>query len=276
MVRSALGRVAWVGRTASTVFGLALVMALVLGVASMAFGANGGNFILGSLNNTATALTRLTGNVNGAAVQVVNTNADANDTALNLSVQAGEAPMAVNSNKKVANLNADRLDDREASSFANGVGGKATDADKLDGMEPGQLPGTIASTVTIHDFPGIPFDLGTSAAGWKFVGDPATGIPTTSSERLVGAAAVPLGDPTATSITYDLCYRPSGGGTITPFTGGSSATLTPADVVYTATSSTAPGAGKWDVGFCVRSAVNDSRNAERVSWVNGWVMVVDE
>lgn len=100
MVRSALGRVAWVGRTASTVFGLALVMALVLGVASMAFGANGGNFILGSLNNTATALTRLTGNVNGAAVQVVNTNADANDTALNLSVQAGEAPMAVNSAKR--------------------------------------------------------------------------------------------------------------------------------------------------------------------------------
>ena len=101
------------------VFGLALVMALVLGVAGMAFGANGGNFILGKVNNAATAVTGLVGNVNGSAMQVVNNNADANDTALDLRVQAGEAPMRVNSPTKVANLNADRLDDREASSFAN-------------------------------------------------------------------------------------------------------------------------------------------------------------
>ena len=87
---------------------------------------------------------------------------------------------------------------------------------------------------------------------------------------------MPLGDPTATTINYDLCYRPSGGSTITPFNNGSSATLTPTDVVYTATSSVVPSAGTWDVGFCVRSAVNDSRNAERTSYVNGWVMVVNQ
>ena len=40
MVRNALSKVAWVGRTASMVFGLALVLALVFGVAAMAFGAN--------------------------------------------------------------------------------------------------------------------------------------------------------------------------------------------------------------------------------------------
>ena len=33
------------------------------------------------------------------------------------------------------NLNADRLDDREASSFADGVGGKATNAELLDGQD---------------------------------------------------------------------------------------------------------------------------------------------
>ena len=61
MVRSALSKVAWVGRTASMVFGLALVMALLFGVASTALGANGGNFILGKATNAATKVTGLIG-----------------------------------------------------------------------------------------------------------------------------------------------------------------------------------------------------------------------
>ncbi|MDP9438684.1 MAG: hypothetical protein M3P49_08060 [Actinomycetota bacterium] len=110
MLRNTASKVAWVGRTASMVFGLALVLALVMGVASMAFGANGSNFILGNLKNSATALTKLTGNVNGAAMQVVNNNTGTDDTALSLAVQAGEAPMTVNSSARVANLNADKID----------------------------------------------------------------------------------------------------------------------------------------------------------------------
>ncbi len=129
------GKVMWMARATTTVVGLAIMLALVLGVATTAFGANGNNFILGSLNNAATAITKLTGNVDGPAMQVVNNNADANDTALDLRVQAGEAPMRVNSATKVAKLNADRIDNREASSFANGVGGVATNADQLDGKD---------------------------------------------------------------------------------------------------------------------------------------------
>jgi hypothetical protein len=117
MIKTAAKKVAWVGRTASMVFGLALVMALVLGVASMAFGANGNPFLLGT-SNVATALTKLTGNVNGAAMQVANSNAEANDTALSLSVQAGEAPMRVNSPTKVANLNSDKVDGHDAPMWA--------------------------------------------------------------------------------------------------------------------------------------------------------------
>ncbi len=118
MLRSALSKVAWVGRTASMVFGLALVMALVLGVATSAMGANGQNFILGKLNNAATAVTGLVGNVDGgAALRVTNPNSGANDTALDLRVQAGEAPMRVNSAGKVANLNADTLDGKDSSAF---------------------------------------------------------------------------------------------------------------------------------------------------------------
>ncbi len=129
MFRSVAAKVAWVGRTAAMVFGLALVLGLVFGVASVALGANGGNFILGK-KNVATALTRLTGNVNGAAMQITNNNAGANDTALDLSVQPGEAPMKVNSGTKVANLNADTLD---------GVDSTEIDAKKLGGVFPEEI-----------------------------------------------------------------------------------------------------------------------------------------
>jgi hypothetical protein len=118
MLRNVGSKVVWMARATTTVVGLAIMLALVVGVASAAFGANGGNFILGSLNNTATALTRLVGNVNGSAMQVVNNNAGTDDSALSLSVQSGEAPMRVNSSKVVTNLNADKLDGQEASDLA--------------------------------------------------------------------------------------------------------------------------------------------------------------
>jgi hypothetical protein len=116
MLRTVAKQVVWVGRTASMVFGLALVMALIFGAVSVGLAANGNPFILGK-GNAATLLTKLTGNVNGATMQVVNSNAGADDTALNLSVQAGEAPMRVNSTNQVLNLNADLVDGRSASSF---------------------------------------------------------------------------------------------------------------------------------------------------------------
>jgi hypothetical protein len=54
-------------------------------------------------------------------LQVINNDAGTNDTALSLKVQAGEAPMRVNSDAKVANLNADEVDGKEASEI--GVNG---------------------------------------------------------------------------------------------------------------------------------------------------------
>jgi len=41
VLRNVASKVAWVGRTASMVFGLALVLALLFGVATMALGATG-------------------------------------------------------------------------------------------------------------------------------------------------------------------------------------------------------------------------------------------
>jgi hypothetical protein len=114
MLRSTASKVMWVGRATVFMVGLAVILALVLGVASAAFGANGQAWILGQ-NNVATAITKLAGaaGVNGPMLQLINNNADANDTALDLRVQSGESPMTVNSATKVANLNADRLDGKD-------------------------------------------------------------------------------------------------------------------------------------------------------------------
>ena len=80
-------------RGTATVVGLAVILALVVGVASTALGANGGNLVLGQ-NNVATALTKLTANVNGSTLQIANNNPGADDSALTLSVPDGEAPMS--------------------------------------------------------------------------------------------------------------------------------------------------------------------------------------
>jgi hypothetical protein len=94
MVRGILSKVAWVGRTASMVFGLTLVLALVLGVASMAFGVNGDFFKVGRAN-LASAVSTLSKSGAGPA--------------LSLKVGHGK-PLAVNSSTKVSKLNADMLD----------------------------------------------------------------------------------------------------------------------------------------------------------------------
>src|SRR5829696_1501742 len=113
MLRNAAKKVAWVGRTASMVFGLALVLALLFGVASMALGATGGNFLLGKANS-AGAISKLTANIANPALQLINTSTNAAATALNLQVASGKPPMTVNAAAGTAtNLSADKLDGKD-------------------------------------------------------------------------------------------------------------------------------------------------------------------
>ena len=117
MLRSALGKVAWVGRTVSMVFGLALVMALVIGAASTAWSATGGNFILGKANG-ASKVSKLTASVAGPALALVNQSTGAAATALNLNVASGKPPLKVNAAAGTAtNLSADELDGKDSSVF---------------------------------------------------------------------------------------------------------------------------------------------------------------
>jgi hypothetical protein len=94
----------WVGRTASKVFGLALVLALLFGAASMALGANRDFFKVGK-KNVASATSTLVRHGVGLA----------------LSLQADDGPpLKTNSRYKVANLNADKVDGQEGPMWAVG------------------------------------------------------------------------------------------------------------------------------------------------------------
>jgi hypothetical protein len=149
MIKSALGKVMWLGRATVFVVGLAVILALVVGVASTALGANGGNFILGSLNNTATAITKLTGTVGGGpALQVSNPSTATGSTALDLQVATGKAPMKVNRTTKVTNLNADKVDGKDAPLWAviNANGTIARSFGVTSIQKVGGFPGTYVVT----------------------------------------------------------------------------------------------------------------------------------
>jgi hypothetical protein len=90
------------------VVGLAIMLALVLGVASTALARTGvGTTLdLGKIN-TVDAVSKLVGSVTGPGLKVDNNSTEASATALDLQVEPGRAPMKVNSDRRVANLNAD-------------------------------------------------------------------------------------------------------------------------------------------------------------------------
>ncbi len=106
MLRSTVSKAMWVGRTAAAVFGLALVLALIFGVASMAFGANGDFFKVGN-TNVASATSTLVRHGVGPV--------------LNLQADDGP-PLKTNSRYKVVNLNADTLDGRDSDGLVQGRG----------------------------------------------------------------------------------------------------------------------------------------------------------
>jgi len=125
MTRNIFGKVMWVGRATVFLVGLAVMLALVMGVATMAFAANGNNFVLGVLTNSASAVTKLTGNVAGKeTLQVSNPNTAAGSTALSLNVAPQKTPMKVNSQAKVTNLNADKLDGLDSTALQKRVSGE--------------------------------------------------------------------------------------------------------------------------------------------------------
>ena len=119
------------------------LLALFISLGGASFAATGGNFVLGQ-SNTATSGSTLTANVPGKeTLTLKNTNTSTSSTALNLNVAAGRPPFTTNSAIKVANLNADKLDGLDATSFL-GVGDTAANSNLLDGLDSTDFLGVAA------------------------------------------------------------------------------------------------------------------------------------
>ena len=118
MVRSVFGKVMWVGRATVFLVGLAVILALIFGVATAAFAAlskPGDPFKLGVVNEI-DRLTTLVGAKAGALLKVDN---NGTGPALQLEARAGKPPLVVKANSGTAtNLSADRLDGMDASELA--------------------------------------------------------------------------------------------------------------------------------------------------------------
>jgi hypothetical protein len=276
MLRTVAKKVAWVGRTASMVFGLALVMALVFGVATMALAAVPGDpFRLRQVDviNTASALA---GNVNNSMLRITNNSEGPSATALNLQVKPGKTPMKVNSQTRVANLNAalaGQADSAASAAFAS----NAANSDKLDGKDSSELPGTVVQTKAITGNTSDAETFGTLV----FVTIPVTMTTTSSTQQLVGVVSAPLKtDTNIVVMNYGLCYRQAG--TTNPlvlFYGGNDtvqATVTTTTQTWTTAQTTVVGlAGSWDVGFCAQNSSNNLATLKGDGRASGWIEVVN-
>jgi hypothetical protein len=213
-----------------------------------------------------TALTKLASNAVGPALTVGTHSTDPEATPLSLDTNNGsQAPVQVDSEAKVTNLNSDKLDDFDSN----------------------ELPGTIAHVGTFAG-PVRGFTLGLRNASWYFAG-PTRTVTTTANQRLVGSAQAPLrladGTSEPRTFSYGLCYQQTDGEQIANFVGShpslnSFAEIDTAQRSYAAAASVVPGAGTWRVGFCVghdnRFKVDMEVPFATSESVSGWVQVVNQ
>ena len=175
MLSSVAAKAMAVGRFASAVFGLALVLALAAGVASVALAAVPGDpFELGRTNSINDALTKLSGSRDGGAMLSIDNNSSASASrALDLRVEAGKAPINVNADAgRAANLNSDLVDGRsfersDGTLFHEGTCIETSSRGPTDRNsaeddclgEGGRLP-TVAELQTFRNHPGADFEGG--------------------------------------------------------------------------------------------------------------------
>ena len=186
------------------VFGLALVLALLLGLATMALAAVPGDpFKLGQMNRINDAVSTLIGSNNGPMLAVDNDSTATGARALDLKGDDGNAPMRVNSDGRVANLNADLLDVQEAAALAEPRGYAHV---RITGGVDISYPSRGVNGVVISDFVNKPtgycFDL-------TFTPKAAVGSPHFNNNAVI-ATATPDNTPKAlpNDIVDDQCDPP--------------------------------------------------------------------
>jgi hypothetical protein len=117
-IKAILGGVWRLGRGTATVMGLAVLLALTVGVASTALAGTGvgARFDLGT-TNTVNAVSKLVGTVVGPSLTIDNNSTGTGATALDLQVEPGKPPFKVNSTTEVKGLNVDSIDSKNSSDF---------------------------------------------------------------------------------------------------------------------------------------------------------------
>lgn len=114
MSRRTIAKAMRIGRMAVFGVGLAVTLVIALGAAMTALAAAPGDPLRLGQANVIDALTNLVGNRGGPLLRIKNDGGPA----LNLTVPAGQPPAVVSAGAaKVVNLDADRLDGRDASAF---------------------------------------------------------------------------------------------------------------------------------------------------------------
>lgn len=113
-MKTVFSKAVWAARAAVFTVGLAVALALILGAATAAIAAVPGDpFRLGKVNPI-NKWTKLVGQ--GQTPRLILQN-NGSGVALRLLVKPGKPPMSVNSDTKVANLNADQLDGKNSTEF---------------------------------------------------------------------------------------------------------------------------------------------------------------
>jgi hypothetical protein len=111
VLKGMVNKVMFLGKATAFVVGLAVILALSVGVASSALAGTGlgATFNLGNVNSV-NAISKLVGSVAGPSLQIDNNSTGKGATALDLQTEAGRPPLKVNSDERVVNLNADEVD----------------------------------------------------------------------------------------------------------------------------------------------------------------------
>jgi hypothetical protein len=112
---------------------------------------------------------------------------------------------------------------------------------------------------------------------------PTVIVTTTATQTLVGSAVGVLGSMQGTYFGFGLCYQASGATEPTAFAEwkGVFADSTPNRLPYAAAATVTPGAGTWEVGYCVNNLGSHFLDGEPANpldnngYVNGWVQVVN-
>jgi hypothetical protein len=141
MLRSTASKVMWVGRATVFLVGLAVILALVFGVLSRAVAHSGVDTklfhlghsnVVGTTTSPATTPTSLLSTLSDAVKSALIVDNKSGGSALDLRVNSNNvAPMKVNSNKVVTNLNADKVDGKSSTDFY-ATGSKVADSTHAD------------------------------------------------------------------------------------------------------------------------------------------------